>query len=79
MGKLFDWHIWRAFVKGTSETLGLRVVRKGESASGAFTGLTMRSNQVIDFERRATVYHCTEDQAIDVMNTLNQDVLGMPN
>ena len=79
MGNLFDWHIWRAFVKGTSETLGLRVVRKGESASGAFTGLTIRSSQEIDFERRATVYHWTEDQAIEVMNALNQEVLGMPN
>ena len=77
--RLPDWHVWRAYDAETGKTLGVRVARKGESASGAFKALVLKSSTTIAFEKRATINRCTKEQAIDVMHALNPDVLGRPN
>jgi len=74
-----DWHVWRAYDVDSGKTLGLRVAKKGDSASGAFKALVIKQKTRVAFEKRATINRCTEEQAIEVMYMLNPAVLGMPN
>lgn len=77
-GDKCDWHVWRAYLKDTNETIGLRVARRGDSAQSAFRALTYPVDAV-GFERSATVHQCTKEQAIGVMHALNPAALGAVN
>ncbi len=69
-----DWNIWRAYRGDTGKTLMVGVAPVGKSGVSAFKG----NLAGMAFERRATVYSCTKEQAEDVMNTLNPTAIGMP-
>jgi len=68
-----DWNIWRAYGTNTGKTKKVGVAPVGESGKQAFPGDTSG----LAFERRATVYSCTKEQAEDVMRALNPKAIGL--